>query len=48
MCDTAKVLDQLDLSDTNTELLAIVANLRGAQAALDFEQIRSLDIIFNF
>ncbi|MGB1611520.1 MAG: hydroxymethylglutaryl-CoA lyase [Flavobacteriaceae bacterium] len=31
MRDTAKVLDQLDLSDTKTKLLAIVANLRGAE-----------------
>ena len=30
MRDTADVLDQLDLSNTKTKLLAIVANLRGA------------------
>ena len=47
MCDTAKVLDQLDLSKTNTELLAIVANLRGAQAALDFEQIKFIGYPFS-
>ncbi|MED5362968.1 MAG: hydroxymethylglutaryl-CoA lyase, partial [Bacteroidota bacterium] len=40
MRDTADVLNQLDLSDTKTKLLAIVANLRGAEAALKFEQIQ--------
>ncbi|MCM4168750.1 Hydroxymethylglutaryl-CoA lyase YngG [Arenibacter antarcticus] len=33
MVDTADVLQQLDLSRTNTKLLAIVANIRGAQDA---------------
>lgn len=33
MADTAEVLSQLDLSDTQTKLLAIVANLRGAEEA---------------
>ena len=47
MRDTAKVLDQLDLSDTTTELLAIVANLRGAKAALDFEQIQFIGYPFS-
>ena len=47
MRDTAKVLNQLDLSDTTTELLAIVANLRGAQAAIDFEQIQFIGYPFS-
>ena len=33
MVDTAEVLSQLDLSETKSELLAIVANVRGAEAA---------------
>ena len=37
--DTAEVLDQLDLSSTTSKLLAIVANLRGAQDAVQFEPI---------
>tara|TARA_Y200000002_G_scaffold36778_1_gene26987 strand:+ start:293 stop:1156 length:864 start_codon:yes stop_codon:yes gene_type:complete len=47
MRDTAKVLNQLDLSDSTTELLAIVANLRGAQAAIDFEQIQFIGYPFS-
>lgn len=39
MRDTAEVLDQLDLFGTHSKLLAIVANLRGADDACQFEQI---------
>lgn len=39
MRDTAEVLDLLDLHGTKTKLLAIVANIRGANDALQFEQI---------
>lgn len=39
MRDTAEVLNLLDLSKTHTKLLAIIANLRGAQDAVAFEQI---------
>lgn len=42
MRDTAEVLAQLDLSQTATKLLAIVANLRGAEQACRFEQISYL------
>lgn len=42
MKDTADVLAQLDLSNTQTKLLAIIANLRGAQEAAKFEQIHYL------
>jgi len=34
MRDTAAVFDRLDLSDSNTTILAIVANTRGAEAAV--------------
>lgn len=37
--DTAEVIGKLDLSQTKTKLLAIVANHRGAQQALEFEEI---------
>ena len=47
MRDTAKVFDQLDLSDTKTKLLAIVANLRGAETALNFEQIEYIGFPFS-
>jgi hydroxymethylglutaryl-CoA lyase len=39
MADTADVVRGLDLTDTPTKLLAIVANLRGAEMAAQFEQI---------
>ena len=47
MRDTAHVLDQLDLSKTKTKLLAIVANLRGAETALNFEQIEYIGFPFS-
>ena len=47
MRDTAHVLDQLDLSKTKTKLLAIVANLRGAETALNFEQIEFIGFPFS-
>lgn len=37
--DTAEVLDQLDLTRTKSKLLAIIANLRGAEDALQFQEI---------
>lgn len=40
--DTADVLAGLDLSQTETKLLAIVANVRGAEQALAFPAIRYL------
>ncbi len=40
MQDTAEVLVGLDLSTTQTKLLAIVANQRGAEQAIGYEAIR--------
>ena len=37
--DTAQVLDQLDLTRTKSKLLAIIANLRRAEDAIQFEEI---------
>ena len=47
MADTAQVLDLLDLSRTQTKLLAIVANARGAQDASQFEVIDYLGYPFS-
>lgn len=42
MQDTAEVLKKLDLSATATKLLAIIANLKGAEQACQFEEISYL------
>lgn len=47
MADTAQVLTGLDLSETKTKLLAIVANLRGAESALGFEAIEFIGYPFS-
>lgn len=47
MVDTAEVLAQLDLSKTHSKLLAIVANLRGAQAACEHPEIDYLGYPFS-
>lgn len=47
MADTAEVLAQLDLTATDTRLLAIVANLRGAEAACAFPSITYLGYPFS-
>ncbi|HLW14327.1 MAG TPA: hydroxymethylglutaryl-CoA lyase [Flavobacteriaceae bacterium] len=47
MKDTAEVLAQLDLSQTKSKLLAIVANLRGAQDAVKFPEIDYLGYPFS-
>jgi len=47
MKDTGYVLDHLDLSLTNSKLLSIVANLRGAKNACEFSQIDFLGYPFS-
>jgi len=47
MADTSTVLDQLKLDDTNTKLLAIVANVRGAQEASVYDKITYLGFPFS-
>ena len=47
MADTAEVLRQLDLSRTQSKLLAIVANIRGAEAAADHAAIRYMGYPFS-
>jgi hydroxymethylglutaryl-CoA lyase len=47
MQDTAEVLAQLDLSETRSKLLAIIANTQGAQMAVQHEAIRYLGFPFS-
>ena len=47
MRDTAEVLSKLDLGNTNSKLLAIVANRRGAEDAARFEEIDYLGYPFS-
>jgi hydroxymethylglutaryl-CoA lyase len=47
MRDTAEVLAGLDLSNTQSKLLAIVANKRGAEAACQFSEIDYLGFPFS-
>lgn len=47
MRDTAEVLSMLDLSTTTSKLLAIVANVRGANDASQFEEIDYLGYPFS-
>lgn len=47
MQDTAEVLSKLDLSSTKSKLLAIIANKRGAEDALQFKEITYLGFPFS-
>lgn len=47
MQDTADLVKQLDLSKTSSQLLAIIANLRGAKQACDFDEITYLGFPFS-
>jgi hydroxymethylglutaryl-CoA lyase len=47
MKDTAEVLSKLDLSKTESKLLAIVANIRGAEDASKFDEINYLGYPFS-
>ncbi|VAW25679.1 Hydroxymethylglutaryl-CoA lyase [hydrothermal vent metagenome] len=47
MRDTAEVLTKLDLSNTDSKLLAIVANVRGGEDASQFEEINYLGYPFS-
>lgn len=47
MADTAEVLSKLDLDNTNSKLLAIVANPRGARAACEHKEIDFLGFPFS-
>lgn len=45
--DTAEVIRQLDLSNTLTKLLVIVANERGAKDAVEFDEVTYLGFPFS-
>ena len=47
MSDTKEVIGNLDLGTSNTKLLAIVANLRGAEEASVFDQVTFLGFPFS-
>jgi hydroxymethylglutaryl-CoA lyase len=47
MQDTAEVLAQLDLSQTQSKLLAIIANTQGAQLASVYKEIQYLGFPFS-
>lgn len=47
MRDTADVLKRLDLDGTDTKLLAIIANFRGAKDACQFSEIKYLGFPFS-
>ncbi|CAM3613856.1 hydroxymethylglutaryl-CoA lyase [Flavobacterium gelidilacus] len=47
MVDTAEVLARLDLSQTQSKLLAIIANTRGAQMAVEHKEIQYLGFPFS-
>ncbi len=47
MADTKEVLAGLDLSNTKSELLAIIANTRGAEDAVQYDEIKYLGFPFS-
>lgn len=47
MSDTAEVLSQLNLEGSSTQLLAIIANKRGAEQAIAYPQIKYLGFPFS-
>ena len=46
--DTTEVLEQLDLSNTKTKLLAIVASRKGGERAASFDKVSFLGYPFSF
>lgn len=47
MADTREVIPRLDLSDSKSKLLAIVANVRGAEEAVQYDEITYLGFPFS-
>jgi hydroxymethylglutaryl-CoA lyase len=47
MADTKDVIPQLDMSNTHTKLLAIIANTRGAEDAVQYDQVTYLGFPFS-
>lgn len=48
MFDTKEVIRNLELAGSSSKLLAIVANTRGAEAAISYDQISYLGFPFPF
>ena len=47
LSDTGELIDSLDLDGKNTKLLVIVANIRGAEIAINFKQISYVGFPFS-
>jgi hydroxymethylglutaryl-CoA lyase len=47
LADTKEVIPRLDLAGTNTRLLAIIANTRGAEEAVQYDEITYLGFPFS-
>lgn len=47
LADTKEVIPQLDMSNTRTKLLAIIANTRGAEEAVQYDEITYLGFPFS-
>jgi hydroxymethylglutaryl-CoA lyase len=47
LADTAEVLANLDLTQTRSKLLAIIANVRGAEQAVQYKEIQYLGFPFS-
>ena len=47
LADTKEVIPKLELSGTNTKLLAIIANTRGAEEAVQYDEIAYLGFPFS-
>ena len=47
LADTKEVLQELDMSNTRTKLLAIIANTRGAEEAVQYDKITYLGFPFS-
>lgn len=47
LADTVEVLNQIDLSQTSSKLLAIVANAQGAKRAAEFDEVTYLGYPFS-
>jgi len=48
LSDTAEVIGKLDLSQTDTKLMAIIGNVKGAEMAANFDEVTYLGFPFSF
>ena len=47
MADTAELINEVDMSDSNSKLMVLVANMKGARQAANFEMIDELAFPFS-